>query len=192
MSGLVIVSRITGFFRTWAQAFGMGTTITASAFTIANNLPNALYELVMGGMLVTAFLPVYVSTKKKAGREGASAYASNLLSLVTLLMGVLALLSFIFAGQIIWTQAFNASSEFDFDLATFFFRFFAIEIVLYALSSVISSVLNAERDYLWSTAAPIAWAGWQRANRASRWQTSRFTPLASRKCSIPFWAVRSG
>ncbi len=156
MSGLVIVSRITGFFRTWAQAFGMGTTITASAFTVANNLPNALYELVMGGMLVTAFLPVYVSTKKKAGRAGASAYASNLLSLVTLLMGALAIISFIFAGQIIWTQAFNASSEFDFDLATFFFRFFAIEIVLYALSSVISSVLNAERDYFWSTAAPIA------------------------------------
>lgn len=156
MSGLVIVSRITGFFRTWAQAFGMGTTLVSSAFTVANNMPNALYELVMGGMLVTAFLPVYVSTKKKAGREGASAYASNLLSLVTLLMGALSVLSFIFAGEIIWTQSFNASAQFDFDLATHFFRFFAIEIVLYALSSVISSVLNAERDYFWSTAAPIA------------------------------------
>lgn len=156
MSGLVIVSRITGFFRTWAQAYGMGTTLVASAFTVANNMPNALYELVMGGMLVTAFLPVYVSTKKKAGRVGACAYASNLLSLVTLLMGALSVISFIFAGQIIWTQAFNASSEFDFDLATYFFRFFAIEIVLYALSSVISSILNAERDYFWSTAAPIA------------------------------------
>lgn len=156
MSGLVIVSRITGFFRTWAQAYGMGTTLVASAFTVANNLPNALYELVMGGMLVTAFLPVYVSTKKKAGRVGACAYASNLLSLVTLLMGALSVISFIFAGQIIWTQAFNASSEFDFDLATYFFRFFAIEVVLYALSSVISSILNAERDYFWSTAAPIA------------------------------------
>ncbi|MFR3274388.1 MAG: murein biosynthesis integral membrane protein MurJ [Collinsella phocaeensis] len=156
MSGLVIVSRITGFFRTWAQAFGMGTTLVSSAFTVANNMPNALYELVMGGMLVTAFLPVYVSTKKNAGREGASAYASNLLSLVTLLMGALSVLSFIFAGEIIWTQSFNASAQFDFDLATYFFRFFAIEIVLYALSSVISSVLNAERDYFWSTAAPIA------------------------------------
>lgn len=156
MSGLVIVSRITGFFRTWAQAFGMGTTLVSSAFTVANNMPNALYELVMGGMLVTAFLPVYVSAKKNLGRQGASDYASNLLSLVTLLMGALAVVSFIFAGQIIWTQAFNASSEFDFDLATYFFRFFAIEIVLYALSSVISSVLNAERDYFWSTAAPIA------------------------------------
>lgn len=155
MSVLVIVSRITGFLRTWAQAYGMGTTIVASAFTVANNLPNQLYELVMGGMLVTAFLPVYVSAKKRAGKEGATAYASNLLSLVTIAMLILTVISFIFAGQIIWTQAFNASADFDFDLAEYFFRFFAIEIVLYALSSVISSVLNAERDYFWSTAAPI-------------------------------------
>ncbi len=155
MSGLVIISRITGFFRTWAQAFGLGASITASAFTVANGMPNALYELVMGGMLVTAFLPVYVSVKKRAGREGASAYASNLLSLVTLLMGLLAVLSFIFASEIIWTQSFSASAEFDRDLSVYFFRFFAISIVLYALSSVISSVLNAERDYFWSTAAPV-------------------------------------
>lgn len=155
MSGLVIVSRITGFLRTWAQAYGMGTTIAASAFTVANNLPNQLYELVMGGMLVTAFLPVYVSAKKRAGKKGACDYASNLLSLVTIAMVILTVISFVFAGQIIWTQSFNASSEFDFDLATYFFRFFCIEIVFYALSSVISSVLNAERDYFWSTAAPI-------------------------------------
>ena len=155
MSGLVIISRITGFFRTWAQAYGLGASITASAFTVANGMPNALYELVMGGMLVTAFLPVYVSVKRRAGREGASAYASNLLSLVTLLMTGLAVLSFIFASEIIWTQSFNASAEFDRDLSVYFFRFFAISIVLYALSSVISSVLNAERDYFWSTAAPV-------------------------------------
>lgn len=155
MSGLVIVSRITGFFRSWSQAFALGTTITASCYTIANNLPNQLYELVMGGMLATAFLPVYMSVKKRAGRAGSSAYASNLLSIVTLLMGALAVLSFIFAAQVIWTQSFSATDEFDTDLSIYFFRFFAIEIVLYALSSVISGVLNAERDYLWSTAAPI-------------------------------------
>lgn len=55
MSGLIIVSRITGFFRTWAQAYAVGVTMLASCYTIANNLPNLLYELVMGGMLVTAF-----------------------------------------------------------------------------------------------------------------------------------------
>jgi putative peptidoglycan lipid II flippase len=55
----------------------------------------------------------------------------------------------------VWTQSFGATEEFDFDLATWFLRFFAIEVVLYALSAVISGALNAERDYLWSNAAPI-------------------------------------
>ena len=155
MSGLVVISRITGFFRTWGQAFALGATVTASCYTIANNLPNQLYELVMGGMLVTAFLPVYMSVKKRAGRAGASAYASNLLSVVTLLMGALAVLAFVFAAQVIWTQSFSAAEQFDTGLSIYFFRFFAISIVLYALSSIISGVLNAERDFLWSTAAPI-------------------------------------
>ena len=155
MSGLVILSRITGFLRTWSQAIGVGGGVVANAFIVANNLPNQLYELVMGGMLVTAFLPVYVSAKRRLGREGAISYASNLLSLVVLMMGFLAVLSFIFAGQVIWTQSFTAGDNFDSNLSVFFFRFFAISIVLYALSSIISGVLNAERDYFWSTVAPV-------------------------------------
>ena len=155
MSVLVIISRITGFARTWGQAMALGVTVVSSCYTVANNLPNMLYELVMGGMLATAFLPVYLSVKERTGREGSNRYTSNLLSIVVLLMGALTVLGMVFAGQVVWTQSFGATSEFDFDLATYFFRFFAIEVVLYALSSVISGVLNAERDYLWSNAAPI-------------------------------------
>lgn len=155
MSVLVIISRITGFVRTWGQAMALGVTVTSSCYTVANNLPNMLYELVMGGMLATAFLPVYLSVKEKAGRKGANKYTSNLLSIVMLLMGALTVLGMVFAGQVVWTQSFGATADFDFNLAAYFFRFFAIEVVLYALSSIISGVLNAERDYLWSNAAPI-------------------------------------
>jgi putative peptidoglycan lipid II flippase len=155
MSGLVIVSRLTGFFRTWAQAYALGVTVIASCYSVANNLPNQLYEIVIGGMLVTAFLPVYLSEKAKRGEKGASDYASNLVSIVILLMGVVTLVCIAFAAQLIWTQSFSATEEFDFDLATYFFRFFAIEILLYSLSSIFSGVLNAERDYFWSSAAPI-------------------------------------
>ncbi len=155
MSALVIVSRLTGFFRTWGQAFALGVTVMSSCYTVANNLPNQLYELVMGGMLVTAFLPVYLSVREKAGRKGSNAYFSNLTSIVLVLMGALTILGFIFAVPVIWTQSFSASSDFDFDLAVYFFRFFVIEIMFYALSSIFSGVLNAERDYFWSNAAPI-------------------------------------
>lgn len=155
MSALVIVSRITGFFRTWGQAYALGVTVMASCYSVANNLPNQLYEIVVGGMLVTAFLPVYLSIKRRLGVEGASAYTSNLVSIVLLLMGAVAALGFVFAAQVVWTQSFGATSEFDSELAAYFFRFFVIEVVLYSLSSIFSGVLNAERDYLWSSAAPI-------------------------------------
>ena len=86
MSLLIIVSRLTGFLRTWGQAFALGVSGIASCYSIANNLPNQLYELVVGGMLVTAFLPVYVSEKARNGSEGASRYASNLVTIVSFLM----------------------------------------------------------------------------------------------------------
>lgn len=155
MSALVIVSRLTGFARTWAQAFAVGATVLASCYEVANNLPTQIFELVTAGMLVTAFLPVYVSVKKRLGRGAANDYVSNLTSIVLVLTGLVTLVSFIFATQIIWTQSFSAADEFDAALSAWFFRFFVIEIVLYALSTIFSGVVNAERDYLWSSLAPI-------------------------------------
>lgn len=154
---LVIISRITGFGRTMAQANALSGALmsVASCYTVASNLPNMLYELVMGGMLITSFLPVYLSVRGRLGRTGAAAYASNLLSLVLIVMGVLSVACLIFAAPIVWTQSAGADAAFDFELAVWFFRFFAFEVILYGMSSVISGVLNAERDYWWSTAAPI-------------------------------------
>lgn len=155
MSALVIVSRLTGFLRTWGQAYAIGVTVMASCYSVANNLPNQLYELVAAGMLTTAFLPVYMSVRKRAGIEGASEYTSNLVSIVLVVMGLVTVLGFVFAAELVYTQSFTATSDFDFDLTVYFFRFFVIEVVLYALSSIFSGVLNAERDYFWGQAAPI-------------------------------------
>lgn len=154
ISILVIVSRITGFMRTWAMAFALGSTMLASSYQVANNLPNMLYELVVGGMLVTAFLPVYVSVKERLGARGGNEYASNLLSLTFIALGIVALICTIFAPALIYTQSFmnDQSSMGD---AIFFFRFFAMQIVFYGISTIVSGLLNASRDYLWSSAAPI-------------------------------------
>lgn len=154
MSVLVIFSRITGFVRTWGQAFALGTTLLSSCYTVANNLPNQLYELVIGGMIITAFLPVYLDVKQRLGRRGANAYISNLLSLLLIVLGVGFVLCLIFAEPLIWVQSAGTDQSTMADAVTLF-RFFAIEVVLYCLSSIASGILNAERDYFWSNAAPI-------------------------------------
>ena len=154
MSMLVVVSRITGFVRTWGQAFALGTTLLSSCYTVANNLPNQLYELVIGGMLITAFLPVYLDVREKKGREGANGYISNLLSILLVILGAMLVLCLVFAAPLIWVQSAGTDQSQMTDAVTLF-RFFAVEVVLYCLSSIASGVLNAERDYFWSNAAPI-------------------------------------
>lgn len=155
ISVCVMISRITGFVRTWAMAFALGSTLLASSYTVANNLPNMLYELVAGGMIVTAFLPVYVSVKKKLGTKAGNRYASNLLTLVVILLGIVSLVCMAFPAQAIFTQSFY-SDQSEMATSVFFFQFFAIQIVFYGASAVVSGLLNANRDYLWSSIAPVA------------------------------------
>lgn len=155
ISVCVLVSRITGFARTWAMAFALGSTFLASSYQVANSLPNMLYELVMAGILATAFLPVYISTKRKLGNDAGNEYASNLLTLVTILLGMVSLIGILFPQAIVYTQSFYSNQE-EMGTATMLFQFFAIQTVFYGASSIVSGLLNANRDYLWSTIAPVA------------------------------------
>ena len=155
MTLLIIVSRLTGFVRTWVMGVAFGVSLISTSYNIANNLPNMLYELVMGGMLITAFLPVYLDVRRKQGRKGADAYVGNLLGILLVLLGVLSVAAIAFAPGLIWTQSFMSGDADGLDTAVYFFRFFAIQILFYGLGSVFSGVLNAHRDYFWSNFAPV-------------------------------------
>ena len=155
MTALTIVSRVTGFIRTWAMAAAIGMSLLSSSYQVANNLPNMLYELVMGGMLVTAFLPVYMGVRREQGCDASNEYVGNLLGILFLLLGGISVLGTVFAPGFIWTQSFLSGGGGSMDTAAFMFRFFAIQILFYGLGSVFSGVLNAHRDYFWSTFAPV-------------------------------------
>ena len=155
MSICTIISRLTGFVRTWAMAFALGATAISGSYQVANNLPSMLYELVIGGMIVTAFLPVYVSVKRRLGRDAGNEYASNLLTIVVIFLGVLSVLCMAFPGVAIYTQSFF-SDQSEMGQATFFFQYFAIQLVFYGASAIVSGLLNANRDYLWAAIAPVA------------------------------------
>ncbi|OUP08068.1 lipid II flippase MurJ [Collinsella sp. An2] len=154
MTLLIVISRLTGFARTWFMGIAFGVSLLASSYNIANNLPNMLYELVMGGMLVTAFLPVYMDARRLGGKEGANDYVGNLLSILLVVLGVASVAACIFAPGLIWTQSFMSDGA-EMETAVYFFRIFAFQILFYGLGSVFSGVLNAHRDYFWSNVGPI-------------------------------------
>lgn len=154
MSAANIISRLTGFLRTMIMAYALGSTMLSSSYQIANNVPNMIYELAVGGVLVTAFLPVYISVKNREGQGRANEYASNLLGFVFLALLIVSLLGTVFAPQIIWTQTFMSEAS-ESSLAVYFFRFFAIQILLYGIGAIFSGLLNAARDYFIASFASV-------------------------------------
>ena len=155
MTVLILVSRLTGFVRTWAMGAALGLSLLSSSYQIAYNLPSMLYELVIGGMLITAFLPVYLEVRRECGVEASNDYVGNLLGILLVVLGIASIAATIGAPAVIWTQSFMSSDTGQMDTAIYLFRFFAIEILFFGLGSVFSGVLNAHRDYFWSNFAPI-------------------------------------
>lgn len=155
MSAATLISRLTGLVRTWAMAFALGNTVVTSAYQVANNMPNVVFDLVAGGLLGAAFIPVYLLEKEKKGGSGGNEFAVNLLNLVIVVLGALTLLSSFFAPQLIATQTFTVG-EYDevVELSVAFFRIFAFQIVFYGISGIVTAVLNANRVYFLPAVAP--------------------------------------
>lgn len=148
-------SRVTGLLRTWAMAFALGNTLLTSAYQIAYNMPAMIYELAASGVLATAFLPLYLLMKEKEGNKGAYDFASNILSITIIALGLLTLACSFFSPAVIETQTFTVDQGESKELAIFFFRIFAIQILLYGVGAVITGILNAERTYLMPSLAPV-------------------------------------
>ncbi|MEF2560306.1 MAG: murein biosynthesis integral membrane protein MurJ [Eggerthellaceae bacterium] len=148
-------SRVTGLLRTWAMAFALGNTLLTSAYQIAYNMPAMIYELAASGVLATAFLPLYLLQKEKHGDSEAHNFASNILSMTIVILGLLALACSVFSPAVIETQTFTISDGDSKTLAIFFFRIFAVQILLYGVGAVITGILNAERTYLMPSLAPV-------------------------------------
>ncbi len=138
------------------MAFALGNTMLAASYSLANNLPNMIYELVAGGVLSTAFLPIYLQQRNSRSRKEGSHYASNLLSVAVIFLGVIALLASIFAPQVMTTQSlFSSATDETVENAVWLFRFFAFQIIFYGMSAIFGGLLNAERKYFWPAVSSI-------------------------------------
>ena len=158
MSTVTAMSRITGFLRIWATAYALGATGLMSAYSIANNIPNMIFELVAGGIIAALFIPSFMELREREGEESAWRFASHIFNLAVIALGMIALIGTIWPQLFIWTQTFRAQdteSARVVEAATMFFRYFAIQVVLYGAGSVMSGLLNSQRKYFWPAVGPL-------------------------------------
>lgn len=155
------LSRLTGFVRVAAMAYALGVAETrlTDTYNVANTTPNIVYELALGGILASVFIPVFVERLENDGRERAWHTARTLFTFTTLFLVVVAIVCMLFSGPIIHAYTFSAHGpEVDAEraLGAFFLKFFMPQIVFYGIGAgVATGLLNAHRRFAAPMFAPI-------------------------------------
>src|SRR5271165_2690502 len=71
VASLTILSRILGLVRTLVFSQTVGATCLGTAYVTANQVPNLLYELILGGALTSAMVPILARSAERAARDPA-------------------------------------------------------------------------------------------------------------------------
>ena len=71
VASLTILSRILGLVRTLVFSQTVGASCLGTAYVTANQVPDLLYQLILGGALASAMVPVLARSAERAGRDPA-------------------------------------------------------------------------------------------------------------------------
>jgi len=95
-----VASRGTGFVRTVVLAAALGSGALAETYNIPNTIPNAIYDLLLGGILTSVVVPLLVTAVRDDAQAG-ELYAQRLLTVVAVVLGVCTVVGVLAAPLII-------------------------------------------------------------------------------------------
>jgi putative peptidoglycan lipid II flippase len=148
------LSRVTGVIRLVALYVAVEASLR-DAYLLANNTPNIIYELILGGVLTATLVPLFTTHLEQADEEATSAVVSVALLALLVLTG----LTFATAPLLIALYGTNPGPGVDPDtlraVGTNLSFLFAPQVLFYGLMAVGSSLLNARRRFFAAAWAPV-------------------------------------
>jgi len=143
-----ITSRGLGVVRQTLFNILFGTGPAANAYYAAAYLPETLFDLVAGGALIHAFLPVFLSHEKEHGQREAWRLTSLVFNVMLVVLTLLVLLGEVFAPAFVEYWLVPGYSPAEQALTTNLTRVLLIQPLLLGLGTVITAALNSKRQFL--------------------------------------------
>ncbi|MBV9312329.1 MAG: murein biosynthesis integral membrane protein MurJ [Pseudonocardia sp.] len=146
-----LVSRLTGFARQIALVAAIGLGVVNDSYTVANTLPNIVYELLLGGVLTSVMVPLLVRAQAE-DPDGGEEYTQKLLTMATVLLLAATAIAIVTA-PLLTTLYLGSTTKANPDLATAFAVLLLPEIVFYGLGALFGAILNTKGMF-----GSFAWA----------------------------------
>jgi putative peptidoglycan lipid II flippase len=136
-----LVSRATGFLRTFVFVYALGDFTTGDAYNTANTLPNTVYYLFLGGVFTSVVVPMLVRAAKEDPDRG-EGYAQRIYSLGVVSLLVLTVVATVLAGPIADLYGGDLNQPGEHQLMVTFAYFFIPQIFFYGMDSLLGAILN--------------------------------------------------
>ncbi|MCH4250474.1 MAG: hypothetical protein LKF88_06365 [Microbacteriaceae bacterium] len=154
MAGGTLVSRILGFVRVLLLTYALGlSTNVYDAFNQANQIPNNLYELTIGGVLTSVLVPQVVAATRM--RDHGQRFINKLM---TLALAGFVLITVALVALTPWIIRITTSSgwgEARIQLTIAFAYWCVPQVLFYAIFALVSGVYNAHDLFLPSMWTPL-------------------------------------
>src|SRR5437870_11307490 len=105
VSGMTLMSRITGFIRDTLLAVLFGAGLAMDAFVVAFRIPNLLRRLFAEGAFSQAFVPVLGEYRTRRGEEATRELVGKVLAVLAFWLVVVTVIGVIAAPVIVYLSA---------------------------------------------------------------------------------------
>ena len=111
MGIIILVSKILGLVRDMLTASAFGMTEAGVAYEVASKLPLYIFDFILGGVVTSAFIPIYNSVAIKKSKKEALKFTQSYLNLIILITTSIAVIGIAFAPWLVSLTAPDISSD---------------------------------------------------------------------------------
>jgi putative peptidoglycan lipid II flippase len=162
---ITVLANVVGFGRQLVFAYTVGNSCLGTAYATANQVPNIIYDIVLGGALTSAVVPVLAgpAARRMAGggpdaAAEANQISSALLTWTILLLAPVSVLIAVISGPLVTvllSGAHGCGLTAIVAVSTRMLAVFAPQIVLYGLAVVLYGILQAHGRFTAPALAPV-------------------------------------
>lgn len=154
------MSRVSGLARWFVFAYVIGQTALADAYVLANETPNIVYDLLLGGVLSATLVPLFTTFARTDGDDEGDDHATNVIITVSVtLMVALTVVAVAAAPLVFRLYSLDVADEVDVELfrqvGTTLARIFLVQILFYGLTGVANAYLNSRRRFVAAAWSPV-------------------------------------
>lgn len=149
------MSRVTGLLRIMVLGWVIGQTALSDAYLIANETPNIVYDLLLGGVLSATLVPLFSTFVETDDEESTNV----VVTVAATLMVALTVLAVAAAPFLFRLYTLNAGEGVDPELfrrvGTMLARIFLVQILFYGLAGLANAFLNSRRRFFAAAWSPV-------------------------------------